>query len=54
MLELTKIAGNCKDGDCPQVFRTNRGTIAVQGNTTYLRRSGSHEAVTCVSVLFWI
>ena len=23
-------------------------------NTTYLRRSGSHEAVTCVSVLFWI
>ena len=32
MLELTKIAGNCKDGDCPQVFRTNRGTVAVQGD----------------------
>ena len=31
MLELTQIAGNCKDGDCPRVFRTNRGTVAVQG-----------------------
>jgi hypothetical protein len=32
-MELTKIAGddNCKDGDCPTVYRTDRGTIAVQG-----------------------
>jgi len=31
-MELTKIAGtNCKDGDCPTIYRTERGTIAVQG-----------------------
>lgn len=31
-MELTKIAdGNCKDGDCPTVYRTDRGTIGVQG-----------------------
>jgi hypothetical protein len=32
LVELTKIAGtNCKDGDCPTVYRTDRGTIGVQG-----------------------
>lgn len=31
-MELTKIAGaNCKDGDCPTVYTTDRGTVAVQG-----------------------
>lgn len=31
-MELTKIAdANCKDGDCPAVYRTDRGTVAVQG-----------------------
>ena len=31
-MELTKIAaGNCKDGDCPTVYRTDRGTVGVQG-----------------------
>jgi hypothetical protein len=32
-MELTKIAGdaNCKDGDCPTVYRTDRDTIGVQG-----------------------
>jgi hypothetical protein len=32
IMELTKITGtNCKDGDCPAVYRTDRGTVAVQG-----------------------
>ncbi len=32
-MELTKItAGNCKDGDCPAIYRTDRGTVAVQGD----------------------
>jgi hypothetical protein len=32
LVDLTKIAeANCKDGDCPAVYRTGRGTIAVQG-----------------------
>jgi hypothetical protein len=31
-MELTTIASaNCKDGDCPKVFTTDRGTVAVQG-----------------------
>jgi hypothetical protein len=33
-MELTKIAGddNCRNGDCPTVYETDRGTIAVQGD----------------------
>jgi len=32
IMELTRIAGaNCKDGDCPTVYATDRGTVAVQG-----------------------
>ncbi len=31
-MNLTKIAASdCKDGDCPAVYRTDRGTIGVQG-----------------------
>lgn len=31
-MELTRIASaNCKDGDCPTVYSTDRGTVAVQG-----------------------
>jgi len=31
-MELIRVAGtNCKDGDCPAVYRTDRGTVAVQG-----------------------
>jgi hypothetical protein len=31
-VKLTKLAGECKSGiDCPTVFATDRGTIAVQG-----------------------
>ena len=32
-MELTKIAGddNCRNGDCPTVYRMAHGTIAVQG-----------------------
>ena len=32
VMELTKITdNNCKDGDCPTVYRTDRGTIGIQG-----------------------
>jgi hypothetical protein len=31
-MELVKIASSdCKSGDCPTVYRTDRGTIAIQG-----------------------
>jgi len=48
-VKLTKIAdANCKDGDCPAVYRTDRGTIAVQG---YLvtHKTPAGEAVVEIS-----
>jgi hypothetical protein len=42
--ELTKIAGDCKDGDCPTVYRTDRGTIAVQGDRL-AHPTPEHEAI---------
>jgi hypothetical protein len=32
-MRLRKVAGECKDDDCPTVFTTDRGTIAIQGYT---------------------
>jgi len=32
-MKMTKLAGECGDGvDCPGVFLTERGTVAVQGD----------------------
>lgn len=30
-MKLTKIAGDCDDDDCLAVYRTDRGTVGVQG-----------------------
>lgn len=30
-MKLTKIAGDCDGKDCPAIFTTDRGTLAVQG-----------------------
>lgn len=30
----TKLAGTCDEDDCPTVYRTEHGTIAVQGMVT--------------------
>jgi hypothetical protein len=45
-MKLTKIAGdaNCRNGDCPTVYRTDRGTIAVQGERLAHPTPG-HEAI---------
>lgn len=44
-MKLTKIAGDCKAGDdCPTVFTTERGTIAIQGYTVD-HRTPEGEAV---------
>lgn len=32
-MKLTKIAGDCGGKDCPTIYHTDRGTIAVQGFT---------------------
>lgn len=44
-MELTRIAGgNCGRDDCPTVFTTDRGTIAVQGYIV-LKETPEGEAV---------
>lgn len=45
-MELTKIAGddNCRNGDCPTVYKTDRGTIAVQGDRL-AHPTSDHEAI---------
>jgi hypothetical protein len=30
-MKLTRVDGSCNSGDCPTVYRTDRGTIAIQG-----------------------
>jgi hypothetical protein len=32
-MRLTRVAGECKDDDCPTVFTTDKDTIAIQGYT---------------------
>jgi hypothetical protein len=43
-VRLTKVAGECKDDDCPTVFTTDKGTIAIQGYTVN-RTTPDGEAV---------
>ena len=45
-MELTKIAGDddCRNGDCPTVYKTDRGTIAVQGDRL-AHPTPDHEAI---------
>lgn len=31
-MKLTVIAGDCQSDDCPTVYRTERGTLGIQGN----------------------
>ena len=34
-MKLTRVSGNeeCKNGNCPTVYRSDRGTLVVQGYT---------------------
>lgn len=45
-IKLEKIAGtdNCRDGDCPTIYRTDQGTIAVQGGRL-AHPTPDHEAI---------
>jgi hypothetical protein len=31
MVKLTRRSGMCRDGTCPTIYETDRGTIVVQG-----------------------
>lgn len=30
-MELTPLRGACRDGTCPTIYRSDRGTVVVQG-----------------------
>ncbi|MDF3293751.1 MULTISPECIES: hypothetical protein [Streptomyces] len=30
-MKLTRLVGECEEGDCPTIYRTDRGTLAIQG-----------------------
>ncbi|MFI5940343.1 hypothetical protein ACIBCB_08760 [Streptomyces uncialis] len=30
-MKLTRLVGECEEGECPALYLTNRGTLAVQG-----------------------
>ncbi|MFD8702200.1 hypothetical protein ACFV1W_06175 [Kitasatospora sp. NPDC059648] len=30
-MKLTRLAGSCDEGECPTLYLTDRGTLAVQG-----------------------
>ena len=49
-MELTRIAGgNCGRDDCPTVFTTDKGTIAVQGYIVH-KETPEGEAVVEIPV----
>ncbi len=48
-MELTKIAGDCRSGDCAAVYRTARGTVAVQGDRLS-HPTPDHEAIVEIPV----
>ncbi|MFB7917902.1 hypothetical protein [Streptomyces sp. NPDC056061] len=31
-MKLTRLVGECEDGECPTIYATDRGTLAIQGN----------------------
>ncbi|MGB7798021.1 MAG: hypothetical protein WBL53_17445 [Pseudonocardiaceae bacterium] len=49
-MELTQIAGgDCGNDDCPTIFTTDKGTIAVQGHIVR-RKTSTGEAVVEIPI----
>ncbi|MEV8322397.1 hypothetical protein [Kitasatospora sp. NPDC056731] len=51
-MELTKLVGSCDEGDCPTLYLTDRGTLAVQGVqvTEHDLRIPAHEILVEIPV----
>lgn len=51
-MELTRLVGSCEDGDCPTLYLTDRGTLAVQGEhlTEHRLQVPTHEALVEIPV----
>ncbi len=44
-MKLTRLVGSCDEGECPTLYLTDRGTLAVQGEhiTDHGRDIPAHE-----------
>ncbi len=52
MVELTRLVGECDEGECPTLYATDRGTLVVQGGilTDHNREVPEHEALVEIPV----
>ncbi len=52
VVELTRLVGECEDGECPTLYATDRGTLVVQGDilTDHGREVPGHEALVEIPV----
>ncbi|MEV7982196.1 hypothetical protein [Streptomyces sp. NPDC086519] len=51
-MKLTRLVGECEDGECPTLYSTDRGTLVVQGIllTDHTRDLPAHEALVEIPV----
>ncbi|MEV6972000.1 hypothetical protein [Kitasatospora sp. NPDC093806] len=51
-MQLTRLVGSCDEGECPTLYLTDRGTLAVQGErvTEHHIRLPAHEALVEIPV----
>lgn len=52
MVKLTRLVGECDEGECPTLYATDRGTLVVQGGllTDHGREVPAHEALVEIPV----
>ncbi|KPI18048.1 hypothetical protein OK074_7995 [Actinobacteria bacterium OK074] len=51
-MKLTRLVGECDEGECPTLYATDRGTLVVQGDllTEHGREIPVHEALVEIPV----
>ncbi|TQF05904.1 hypothetical protein E6W39_31360 [Kitasatospora acidiphila] len=51
-MQLTRLVGSCDDGECPTLYLTDRGTLAVQGEqvTEHGLQIPSHEKLVEIPI----
>ncbi|GAA1955309.1 hypothetical protein [Kitasatospora viridis] len=51
-MRLTRLVGSCDEGECPTLYLTDRGTLAVQGErvTEHGLRIPAHEALVEIPI----
>jgi hypothetical protein len=52
VVKLTRLVGECEDGECPTLYATDRGTLVVQGSllTDHPNTAPAHEALVEIPI----